>query len=181
MSIEFKDQREAQDSINKDVEIIDELGNETKDHQEDLEGLYEKLEYLMDCEGLYSGSDTRLVENVEMAIEARETDIEECKEKIEETKEEIEYKVDYLQEGISKTEERCGQMKDLVSNLNYSQEGVINNINIEIINQEAEIQDANEKKDGLEQIIRLAEGIIVGGAAAEVIGDYLGQITSVFG
>ena len=182
MSIkDYSDKQELEQELKDDADTLESIGEETKDHQEDLEGLYQKLEMLKSNKGLYSQSDIQLTESVESAIEARENSVEECKEKIEQTTQQLEHKVEYLDQALAQQEERVNQMQELVGSLNCTQDGVVNEINNEIENQNVEIQDGNEKKNKLEQIIQISEAIIAGGAAAAQIGQWVSQISGMFG
>ncbi|MEA5623341.1 hypothetical protein [Nostoc sp. UHCC 0251] len=177
---EYSDRQELETEIKDSGKKIESLGDEQKDHQEDLESLQEKLQILKRSKGLYTESDSKLVKKIEVAIQTRETSVETCKEKIGEVKNQMESKLENLKQSINKVDTRIAQMENLLGSLNHKNEQVIVNINNEIQQQKDESEDAKEKGDSLKEIVQIAGGLAAGaGVAASGIAQLLMSLQSI--
>jgi DNA repair exonuclease SbcCD ATPase subunit len=177
MSQDYKDRDDAQKEVGGFIKQIETLGEEQQEHQEDLENLQDKLQFLKSSKGVYSGSAENLLQCVESAIEARETSVETCKEKIGEVKVQMESKLENLKQSIEKTKERTTQMEQVAASLNHRSDGVVNNIEINIQQHKDDIADATDKGNSLENIINLASQLITtAGVGATLIGQIVGGL-----
>ena len=175
MSQDYNDRQELQQEVVDKGKDIETLGGEQKDHQEDLESLQVKLRMLQNTKGVYIDSNSNLQNSVEIAIQARESSVEVCKEKITVVKVEIESKLENLNQKIEKERDRTTQMEQVVESLNHRNDGVVNNIEINIQQSKDDIEDATDKGNSLKEIIVAAGNL----ASAAVVGaNVIGQIVS---
>ena len=151
-----QDSTELQNEIGDYGTKIETLGEEQKEHQEDIESLQAKLRILKGGKGVYHDSDSDLHQCVESAFEARATCVETCKEKIGEFKVQMESKLENLKQSIEKTKERTNQMEQVAESLKHHSDGVVNNIEINIQQHKKDIADATDKGNSLERIIMMA-------------------------
>jgi chromosome segregation ATPase len=175
---QYQDSQELENEVRDYTEQIETLAEEQKDHQEDLEDLLEAWQMLSSSQGIYADSDSRLIEDVEIAITTRESSVETCKEKITEIKIQIETKVENLDNRIEKTEDRIGQMEGVANSLIHKNEGIVININNEIREQKEEVQDAKDKSTVWKKLIEFSELITATGVLAEGISQLIDWLKS---
>lgn len=175
--VEYRDRQELETEVKDYSKQIETLGEEQKDHQEDLERLREKLRILKSSKGVYAQSDSKLNRAVEDAIATRERSVETCKEKIGDVKNQMESKLENLGRVIKKTEERVTKMEEVVDSLNHNQEQVINNIKIDIQQGKDDIEDAKDKGNALKKVIEVAIALLTaGGMAASGIAQLVNSL-----
>jgi chromosome segregation ATPase len=175
MSQDYQDKAELQDRVKDYGKQIETLGEEQQEHQEDVESLRAKLQFLKSNKGVFGRSDRELHQSMEAAIETRETSVELCKEKIGEVKTQMESKLENLSQSIEKNKERTTQMEQLAESLKHRGDNVVNNIEINIQQQKDDIEDATDKAGSLKEIISMAAGLAT---TASVGADAIGSIVS---
>lgn len=177
--VEYRDRQELEAEVKESSKEIQTLGEEQKDHQEDLEKLKEKLRMLKRSKGAYAQSDSKLNRAVEDALATRESSVENCKENIRDVKDKLETKLENLNRSIKKTEERVTKMEDVVDSLNHNQEQVINNIRIDIQQGKDDAEDAKDKGNAFRKIIEVAAQLIGAvGIAATGIAQLVNSLQS---
>ncbi|MEM6753302.1 MAG: hypothetical protein AAF630_10060 [Cyanobacteria bacterium P01_C01_bin.38] len=178
---EYSDRQELENEVKENFSEIETLGEQQKDHQEDLESLQESLRKLKMSKGVYSDSDYKLYSAMETAIQTRETDVNTCKDKISYVKHKMQLKHDNLQRSIQKQEERITQMEETVASLNHKNERVdiSININIEIERQKDDTEHGKDNDNKLIKGIGIADGLTGVGVAASGIAELINALQSI--
>ena len=179
--MEYSDRQDLEREVKDYGKQIETLGESQKEYQEDIESLQERLKMLKSQKGVYANADHKMIATVEAAIQTRETNVDDCRQNIGEIKTQMDGKLESLNEGMNRQEQRIEKMENLVDSVNHRNDDITNNITIEIHNQKDDLEDAKDKRFDWLQISQIAAALLTAvGMAAQGISQLVNSLQSIF-
>jgi peptidoglycan hydrolase CwlO-like protein len=180
MSQEYNDRQDLEREVKDYGKQIETLGESQKEYQEDIESLQERLKLLKNGKGVYANADNKMIATVEAAIQTRETNVDDCRQNIGEVKTQMDGKIENLNKKITTQEKNIGGMENLENSLDHKNDGIVNNITIEIQNQKDDLEDAKDKRFDWLKISQIAATLLTAfGMAAQGISQLVDSLKSI--
>ena len=165
---EYQDRQALETEIKDYAKQVENLGEQQKDHQEDLIKLQKTMLKFKSSKGFDKVADSKVIQHLETAIATRESSIETCKENLAAVKRNMEATQTKLEETISIREEKLKEAEQVKNTLNHENKA----LETAIQQQKDDISDVKKKTKSLGEVIKDSITLITAGAIAvkEVVG-----------